>query len=204
MRRSTPRIAAVVLAAGRGRRMGGATPKHLIAIGGRPMVLHVVQALRQSLAEKVVAVLRPDEIETRAALEAEGARVVYAESGEEGRAASIRAGVLAVGPEADGILFALADQPFLGPTDFDALIGRFGERPDAIVHASYAGERGSPVLFAARFREDLLRLRGPEGGREVLRRHAGDAIGVELDPEAGRDIDRPEDLQGAGSRKFPL
>ena len=62
------------------------------------------------------------------------------------------------------------------------------------MHASYGGERGSPVLFAARFQGDLLRLRGSQGGRELIRRHPGDAIGVELDPEAGRDLDRLEDL----------
>jgi molybdenum cofactor cytidylyltransferase len=188
------RIAAVVLAAGRGRRMGGSTPKHLIPVGGTPMVLRVVQALRESLAERVVVVLRPGETASRAPLEAAGASVVYAESAEEGRAASIRAGVGAAGPEVDGILFALADQPFLGPADFDALIARLDERPGSIVHALYAGERGSPVLFPARFREALLGLRGSQGGREVLRRFPADAVGVELDPEAGRDVDRPEDL----------
>ena len=35
---------AIVLAAGRGRRMGGA--KHLIPVAGRPMLLHVTDALR--------------------------------------------------------------------------------------------------------------------------------------------------------------
>ena len=188
------RVAAVVLAAGRGRRMGGSTPKHLIPVAGTPMVVRVVRALRESRAEQVVAVLRPGDTASRAALEAAGASVVYAEGANEGRAASIRAGVRAAGPELDGFLFALADQPFLGPGDFDALIERLGERPDAIVHACYAGERGSPVLFAARFRGDLLRLRGSQGGRELIRRHPGDAIGVELEPEAGRDLDRPEDL----------
>jgi molybdenum cofactor cytidylyltransferase len=190
----SPRVAAVVLAAGRGRRMGGSTPKHLIPVAGAPMVLRVVRALRESRVEHVVVVLRPGETASRAALEAAGASVVYAESAHEGRAASIRAGVRAAGPQVDGFLFALADQPFLGPGDFDALIERLGECPGAIVHACYAGERGSPVLFAGRFRGELLSLRGSQGGREVIRRHPGDATGVELEPEAGRDLDRPEDL----------
>jgi molybdenum cofactor cytidylyltransferase len=187
-------IAAIVLAAGRGRRMGGPTPKHLIPIGGTPMVLRVVRSLRDSLAERLVVVLRPGEATTRDLLEAAGASVVYAESPDEGRAASVRAGVRAAGTDVDGLLFVLADQPFLGPGHFDALIQRFVEQPTAIIHASYGGERGSPVLFPARLRPDLLRLRGSEGGRDLLRRFPGDAVGVELDPEAGRDVDRPDDL----------
>jgi nucleoside-diphosphate kinase len=89
----------------------------------------------------------------------------------------------------------MADQPWLSARDFDAMIDRLAERPGSIVHASYAGVRGTPVLFAGRFRDALLRLRGREGGREVMRRNSAQLCAVELDPRAGRDLDRPDDLR---------
>jgi nucleoside-diphosphate kinase len=68
------------------------------------------------------------------------------------------------------------------------------------VRASYAGEPGTPVLFAARFRADLLAARGDEGGRGVIARHPDALALVPLDPARGRDVDRPEDLAPATAR----
>ena len=129
-----------------------------------------------------------------AELEARGVRVVTAEDPEEGRAASVRAGVRATAPGSAGVLIALADQPFLGAADFDTLIRTFEAGGAGIVHAAYGGERGTPVLFAARYREALLSLRGREGGRVLILRHPDDVAAVELDLARGRDLDRPEDL----------
>jgi CTP:molybdopterin cytidylyltransferase MocA len=170
--------------------MGG--PKHLLAVDGQPMLLRVVRALKASRVERVVVVLRPGDETAGALLLEEGVSRVWAEDPEEGRAASLRAGVRAL-PSDHAVLFALADQPWLESGDFDRLLEAAGRA--GIVHASYAGERGSPVLFAACYRDALLALRGTEGGRVLIRQHADDTVAVELDPERGRDLDRPEDLR---------
>jgi len=142
-------------------------------------------------------VLRADDADGRRLLAAEGVRVATAEDPDEGRAASVRAGVRAAGADARALLLALADQPFLEPADFAALVAPFARGQAEIVRASYAGVPGTPVLFAARFRAELLALRGEEGGRDVLARHPGALALVPLDPARGRDVDRPEDLAQA-------
>ncbi len=185
----------IVLAAGRGRRMGGA--KHLIEVDGRPMLTWVVAALQDAGVDGIVGVLRPPDPSAEALLEELGASRAWAEPADEGRAASVRAGVRAAGREQD-LLFALADQPFLVGSDFRELIGGLiGPRAEGgggIVHASYAGERGSPVLFAAAYREELLALEGAQGGREVIAAHPDELSAVELDPHRGRDVDEPSDV----------
>lgn len=188
---AAPAVHAIALAAGRGHRMGG--PKHLLLVDGEPMLARVVAALRGSRCAGVAVVLRPGDSAGRECARALGAPVVYAEDPEEGRAASVRAGVGAV-PAAAAMLFALVDQPYLEATDFDALVGAFEVGRAGIVHASYGGARGSPVLFAPRYRAELLALRGADGGRTVLAQHPEDVAGVELDPAHGRDVDRPQDL----------
>ncbi len=197
-------VHAVVLAAGRGRRMGGS--KHLLPVEGHPMLARVVEALRATRADGLVVVLRPGDDAGAALLAELGVDVAFAEPADEGRAASVRAGVRASPPDG-GLLFAMADQPFLRAQDFDALIAAHaalaahgdGEAGAAsIVQAIYAGERGSPVLFGAEHRDELLALRGAQGGRAVIAAHPGQAKGVELDPEHGRDLDVPDDLPPAG------
>jgi molybdenum cofactor cytidylyltransferase len=187
-------VHAVVLAAGRGRRMGG--PKHLLPVGepAQPMLARVLASLRASGVSGISAVLRPGDAAGEACARAHGAQGVFAEDADEGRAASVRAGVRAVPGAAHGLLFALADQPFLMSSDFAALLEAFAADPQAIVHARYDGVRGTPVLFARRFWPELLALRGRDGGRLVIAAHAEAVRGVELPAARGRDIDRPEDL----------
>jgi molybdenum cofactor cytidylyltransferase len=186
-------VDAVVLAAGRASRMGH--PKHLLPVGGASMLERVVGALRLSLVREVVVVLRPDDRPGADIVARLGVRIATVEGPERGREASVRAGLELLGEKQDGVLFALADQPFLEPCDFDRLIDRFARGEAGIVHATYGGERGSPVLFGAAYRPELLALGAGEGGRVVVRRHPEDVVGVALPPERGRDVDRPGDLE---------
>jgi len=196
----------VELAAGQGRRMGG--PKHLLPVGpepGTPMLAGVLRALsalphRGVVLSGLTAVLRDGDGAGARCAEQCGVAVVHANAAE-GRAASVRAGVSAAAADASGILFALADQPLLRSEDFAALIGAFAGVPGRIVAACYDGERGSPVLFAASFRDELLALRGSAGGRQLIRTHPAAVLEVPLCAGRGRDLDRPEDLAALRSRE---
>ncbi len=194
-RTTDPGVAAIVLAAGRASRMG--RPKHTLAVDGVAMVVRVVRSLATAGIRDIVVVLRPDDREGPHLLAGEGVRTAIAEDADEGRAASLRAGIGATAAGARALLVALADQPFLLPEDFARLVAPFAGGRAEIVRASYAGAPGTPVLFAARFREQLLLARGEEGGRGVIARHPDAVELVALDAARGRDLDRPEDLAQA-------
>ena len=182
-----------MLAAGRARRMG--RPKHRIPIDGVPMVVRVVRAVRACPGVSSVAVvLRAEDEPGRRLLEPLAVAIAEAEDPDEGRAASVRAGVRASPAEAGALLFCMADQPFLEASDFAALVELYEDGSAGLVQASYAGVRGSPALFDRRYREELLALRGAEGGRVLLARHRAEVRLVSLDPERGQDLDRPGDL----------
>ncbi len=55
-RKTNARIAAVILAAGQGKRMQSDLPKVLHAIDGRPMVLYVIDAVKHLAPERIVVV----------------------------------------------------------------------------------------------------------------------------------------------------
>jgi molybdenum cofactor cytidylyltransferase len=190
-----PFVAAVLLAAGASRRMGG-RDKLLEVVDGRPQIARAAQALMDSRADQVIVVVGPDDAARRAALAGLDVRVVENPSAAEGMAASIRAGLAALDPGADAALIALADMPEIGPAHVDRLIAAFDpEEGRAIVRAaSEDGGPGHPVLFGRRFFETLGRLRGDQGARAVLADHPelvetvrtpGRAAAVDLDtPEA--------------------
>lgn len=181
-----------MLAAGRGSRMGGA--KHLLALDGVPLLERVLHTLARTSASRVFVVLAPGDAEGQALAERLGVAVVRAENADEGRAASVRAAVRATSSHAHGLLFALADQPFLQADDFERLFGELRQAPGSIVRARYDSQPGSPVVFARDYFPELLELRGREGGRSVIARHPDAVRSVDIVAARGRDLDRPEDL----------
>jgi len=181
-----------VLAAGRGRRMGFA--KHMYALDGVPLLERVVRVLGATAVTPIRVVLRPGDRAGAELAKSLAATPIFAESADEGRAASIRAAVRATRSDAGGLLVALADQPFLEPADFDALLAEFGRAAQGIVRARYAGEPGTPVIFSRAYFPELLRLEGRDGGRRVIAANDADVRFVDLDPVRGRDLDTPEDL----------
>jgi CTP:molybdopterin cytidylyltransferase MocA len=171
--------------------MGGA--KHLRPLEGVPIAERVVRALRATSAARVSLVLAPGDVAGRALAERLGIPALAAEVSDEGRAASVRAAVRAAAPESAAILFALADQPFLEASDFERLFAAFRSAPHGIVRAQYGDQPGSPALFARAHFAELLELRGRDGGRAVIARHPERVRSVQLPPDHGRDLDRPED-----------
>src|SRR5262249_58648238 len=135
-------IEAFVLAAGRGRRMGGA--KHLLPLDGVPLAERVVRALRATSAARVSLVLAPGDEAGRALAARLGIAALAAEDPEEGRAASGRAAVRAAAGDSSAVLLALADQPFLEPADFGALPAASRAEPRALAGASYGRPAASP------------------------------------------------------------
>lgn len=86
------RVAAIVVAAGRGRRFGGGDNKVLLPLAGKPIWRHAVEAMRRcSRIDTIVLVIRPeDRAEVQAAAVALGLRLV--DGGAE-RVDSVRAGL---------------------------------------------------------------------------------------------------------------
>ena len=186
------RVEACVLAAGVGRRMGFA--KHLYALEGVPLLERAVRALAGTTATPIRVVLRVGDAEGLELARKLRGDARFAEPAGEGRAASVRAAVRAVSPDAAGLLVALADQPYLEPDDFAALLAEFGRGAHGIVRARYAGEPGTPVIFSRAYFAELLQLRGDDGGRNVIAAHADRVRFVDLPAERGLDLDTPEDL----------
>jgi CTP:molybdopterin cytidylyltransferase MocA len=125
-------IAAVVLAAGAGSRFGG--PKQQL------LLPDVLTALRSSSVEDllVVAGAHPVDVD---------ARVVDCPQWERGMGASLRCGLQALQPEVEAAAVVLADGPYLSPVAVDRVITAWRDGAGDVVAASYAGDRGHPVVL---------------------------------------------------------
>src|SRR5690606_41778203 len=94
-------VAAVVVAAGSGSRLGAEVPKALVPVAGTPLVAHAVRRLRAGGVEDVVVVAPADHLEAvREAVGAVAAVVV----GGASRQASVAAGLRALPAGPPGLL----------------------------------------------------------------------------------------------------
>lgn len=116
----TDSVAGVILAAGRGSRMGEGTPKVLRLVAGRPMVTWVVDALKQGGVKHVCVVVSPIGSDVREAI---GDEVVYAIQQEpKGSGDAAAAAALMLDNNWDNIVVACGDSPLFRHTTVERMI----------------------------------------------------------------------------------
>ena len=188
------RVAALVLAAGEARRYG--SQKLLAPLRGRPLLQHAVDAACASSLSPVIIVLGADADVITAQLSPGRARVVRNPDYASGQSSSLRAGVGALGPEADAAVVLLGDQPGVTAALLEALVARQRESGAAAVVCVQDGRRSPPTLLHADLFAGIAELRGDVGARELLARR-DDVVAVNVDPATARlvDIDTPADLE---------
>ncbi|MCH9044595.1 MAG: nucleotidyltransferase family protein [SAR324 cluster bacterium] len=196
------RVSAVLLAAGSSSRMGG-TNKLLLPYGGRTLIEHMADVLLASRLAEVVVVLGHEAEKVRTRLKGRALTLVEHPHYAEGMGSSLRAGLRRVSPHAEAIMVCLTDQPLLEPGDIDRLIGAFGQaKGQDIVVPIHRDQRGNPVLFSARYLDEVLATRGPVAGcKGIVQRNPGAVQEVEMpNDHILRDIDTPEDYRALMER----
>lgn len=153
--------------------------------------------LQAGFTGEIVAVTRSDPVLIKA-LEACGCRIVINDVADQGMGTSISAGVVAI-QDALGWVIALGDMPYIR-ADTIAAVANALRNDAAIVVPAMAGKRGHPVGFSARYRGQLMSLKGDAGAREILMADAKsvtevcvDDAGIFLDIDTAADLKRESD-----------
>jgi CTP:molybdopterin cytidylyltransferase MocA len=180
----------LLLAAGEGRRYG--MPKALVEREGRLLVEHGLATLRAAGCDPLVVVLgaAAETVQQRADLD--GALVLTNPDWPEGMGSSLRVGLGAfAGTAAQAVAVLLVDTPGVTPEAVRRVSGYAG--PDALVVATYGGERGHPVLLGRAHWPGVARLAvGDIGARPYLRANQTHVVTVACEDVAdGADLDRP-------------
>lgn len=190
-----PRIAAIVLAAGLGKRMDGA--KLTAPLDGAPLVRHVAEAAIASRAEPVIVVVGHEAGTIRRALSGLPVGFVDNPGYRSGIAGSLATGLAMVPDDADGAIVLLGDMPRVRAAHIDRLIAAFSpEAGSRICLPTYEGRRGNPVLWERGLFPRLRALSGDRGGRALFADCAGGICEVPMADDAILiDVDTAEALR---------
>jgi molybdenum cofactor cytidylyltransferase len=198
-----PRIAALLLAAGKSSRMG--SNKMLEEIDGRPMVARTAQRLLSSHARPIVAVLGNQADAVDAALGKLPVERVRNPDYTDGLSTSLKCGLAALPGNIDGAVVCLGDMPLIAGRDIDRLIAAFNPLEGrAIVVPTRRGQRGNPLLWSRQFFPEMMALSGDSGARRLIDEHADLVAEIEMDTDSVLiDIDTQDALADLRERVKP-
>jgi CTP:molybdopterin cytidylyltransferase MocA len=157
-------VGAIVLAAGEGRRFGGA--KQVALLDGRPLLEHVLGAVDAVPAiERVVVVLGAHAEAVRDKVDLRGVEAIECAAWREGQAASLRAGVAALGDVRRAVVL-LGDMP--GVTG-QVIAGAIDQHSGCdVVRTAHRGSPGHPVVLGRRALAGVPTLTGDTGARALF------------------------------------
>ncbi|HEX8293606.1 MAG TPA: nucleotidyltransferase family protein [Pyrinomonadaceae bacterium] len=185
-------VGAVVLAAGSSSRMG--RPKQTLPYRGESLLRRAALAALGAGCRPVVVVTGANAELSRRELEGLDVREVFNPLWETGMASSIRAGVEALSrADADAAVLLLCDQPHVTADVISRLVGASRVTASPLVASAYGGDFGAPALFGKALFDELTRLEGAAGAKQVIKRHASEAHFLPFD-EGEVDVDTPDDF----------
>jgi CTP:molybdopterin cytidylyltransferase MocA len=172
--------AAVVLAAGGGRRYG--MPKALVEYEGSLLVERAVRTAT-AVCDPVLVVLGARAVDVWRTADLGGATVLANPDWETGMASSLRTGLdgLRGWPgRVDAALLLLVDMPGMTPEALARVAGHAS--PAALAVATYDGVRSHPVLIGREHWAGVIETAtGDEGARRYLAAHSATGEVVEVD-----------------------
>lgn len=185
------KIAGIVLAAGRSKRMGQV--KQLLQWHGKPLVRHVTETAVQAGLDQVIVVIGSAADEVEAALAGLPVKIVFNQNWESGQASSILTGMSCLHEQCGGAVFLLSDMPHVPADLIEKELEILRRENTPIICPRVGGRRANPVLFDRQTFPALMELTGDSGGRILFDRYPIRWLEWD-DPAILKDIDTPEDF----------
>lgn len=187
-----PRAAAIVLAAGAGRRLGAAEPKAFVTIGDRPVLAVAAAAAAASPEVLALVVTAPAGLEDRASECLSSInKPVAVVTGGRSRQASVRAALAALPEGVEIVAVHDAARPFAPPDLFSAVIASVAHGVAGAIPAIPVSDTVKRVLddvvVSTLDRRELVLAQTPQAFRlDILRRvHAqATTAGVQVTDDA--------------------
>lgn len=191
-------VAGIVLAAGASTRMG--RNKLFFALEGETVLRRAGRRASEADLEPVIVVLGYEADRAREELRGLRCRAVVNPDYASGITTSVRTGVAALDPEVQAAVVTLADMPFVTSAMLATLVERYHDTTPPLVISDYEGVNAPPMLYDRALFPELETMDGEGCGRQVIRRHRGEAVVVSWSADALADLDVPNDYERVKAR----
>ncbi|WP_242502575.1 NTP transferase domain-containing protein [Flavobacterium anhuiense] len=189
------KIGIIILAAGNSSRLG--RPKQLLKHKESTLLKNTIsEALKiQNSFLIVVTGANHDVIEK--GINLPEIKLSFNSEWVSGMSSSIVKGItelMLLNPDCEQCILSVCDQPFVTSSVFENLINQSKRTEKGIAASAYAETLGTPALFHQKYFEELLKLKGREGAKKLIKKYADDVVSVPFE-KGNIDIDTEEDYQ---------
>lgn len=190
-------IAVVILAAGKGSRMGSI--KQLLPYKKSTLLQIAINQATSSKTYNVYCVLGAHAEIIKEKIQGNQVTFIHNPNWEDGLSSSIVSAIKHFKnlEELPGVvLIMLADQPNVDANYINELIKLYQKNKNQIIASAYGNINGVPALFPSKYFEKLLSLKGDKGAKIFLNENQESVIRfTPKSSEILNDIDSPEDYQ---------
>ena len=175
-------VSVILLAAGKSKRMG--RPKQLLPFRGSTVLEQIIKNLSESNLDELIVVTGYQAEKIAQRITDKQIKIAVNREFQRGIGSSIKSGLAQVSDRSDAIMVVLGDQPLIEKDTINPLIQTFSMTDQGILVPIYQGIRGHPVIFDAKYKDELLRLPDEVGGRKLIKEHSEDVLKIEVDTES--------------------
>ncbi len=186
-----PEVSAIILAAGRGSRIG--VPKLKLISDGEFFVNIIVKKLKSSGVDRIFCVIHPDDYDW--SLEhITGVSLVLNPETEKGMLYSVVLGLKKLTDE-DGVMIFPVDHPYVSVDTIKNILSIFSEKPDSAVKPAFGDKTGHPVVVPRKAADKIVYISPEKGLSETLREVCGVTETVRVnDRGILKNINKAEDF----------
>jgi len=197
--------------------------KLLMEIKGESLIGNILNIVNEIDFSEKILVYKDETIEGKA--RKMGFKTVFNSGAEKGMSASLKLGVLNA-KTTDAYMFFVADQPLLSVETIKSLIkkterqGTVPERQGTVLCLGgkktgdgsvsqneempkktifvprYNKKHGMPTIFLAKWKDELLKIKGDIGGREIIKKNTNEVLFVDIkNAYEGFDVDTWKDYE---------
>ena len=175
-------ISAILLAAGKSKRMNGEN-KLIKEIQGIPLIKHSVKNILFSSIDELIVVLGyQKEIIEKLIDKNEKIKFVFNKNFESGMASSIKTGLNNLSKKTEAFFICLGDMPMVSHDIYNQLIKSKDNKE--IIVPTYKGQQGNPVLFNKSMKEKIIAITGDVGAKKILELNKDKILNLEINDQS--------------------
>lgn len=184
------KITALILAAGKGSRIG--KPKLMLEINNKSFISVIIERVRSAGIDDVVCVVSSETYEwTKKNI---NCNIIINSEPEKGMISSVYFGAVSL-KECEGVMIIPVDHPFVEADTYKELIEEFKKNKESIIKPGYEGKSGHPVIVPYDIVKSINKEDFSSGLKEVIKKSGRIQIFVEVkDKGILKNINTKEDL----------
>jgi molybdenum cofactor cytidylyltransferase len=148
------------------------------------LIERVTRAYKASAIDQLLLILGFEAKQIIRRIPIKGMKIVINPHFRMGNATSFETGMRYMPADCSAMVIGLGDMPLIEPETIDALIKAHDKTRRGIVYPMYNGLVGLPMIFDARYRDELQKLHGDVGPEELIEPFNKDAKGVKVKTDA--------------------